>query len=446
MPSTHRTFFAPASGLRGRTRVPGDKSISHRALMLGAVNGGPLRVSGFLRSADTLATLRAVRALGVCVDEQGEGGTELVVHGAGWEGLVEPADVIDVANAGTLIRLLPGIVASCPFFTAFTGDESIRRRPMGRILGPLARMGAKVQGRRGGQLPPFSLVGTSLVATAHRMDVASAQVKSCLMLAGLRADGITTIYEPGPSRDHTERMLRAGGARISREGEPLGAGVITVEPLEKPLSLETVEVPGDFSSAAFLLVAACIVPDSEITVEQVGLNPTRTGLLDVLKTMGADVQVEGGGTREEGEPLGNITVRASALSACSIDPQLVPLLIDEIPIWAVAAARAQGVSRLRGARELRVKESDRLAAVAALLRTLGREVREYDDGLDIVGSQKPWDGGVVSSFGDHRLAMAGAVAGLASRRGVWVEDFACSQVSYPDFIDTMKALAQDGRG
>ena len=432
--------FLPAAGLRGRVRVPGDKSISHRALLLGAVNGGAVRVTGLLRSADTLATLRAVQRLGVEVEEIGPAKEEVIVHGRGWEGLREPEDVIDVANAGTLIRVLPGILAACPFYTVLTGDASIRQRPMVRILEPLGRMGARVDGRACNRFPPFSLHGGMLTGIVHRMDVASAQVKSCLILAGLRAKGITQIYEPGPSRDHTERLLRVGGARISRAGDPLGPGVTWVQPLEGDLNLRTLAVPGDFSSAAFLLVAALLVPDSEIAIERVGLNPTRTGLLDVLREMGADVVVETSPDGGEGEPLGTIRARTSRLSACDIDGRIVPLLIDELPIWTLAAARAEGISRLRGAKELRVKESDRLAATAALLRTLGVEVKEHEDGLDILGRPQPWEGGEVSSGGDHRLAMVGAVAGLASCRGVRVDDVDCIRVSYPEFIRTIDAL------
>lgn len=438
------TIFLPAGPLRGVTRVPGDKSISHRAVLLGAVNAGPVEVTGFLRSADTLATVRAARSLGVSVDEHGPGGEDLTVHGVGWEGLQEPADVIDVANAGTLIRLLPGLLASTDMFCVLTGDESIRRRPMARVLEPLALMGATTWARGGGRLPPAALRGGRLRGIEHAMPVASAQIKSCLILAGLRAEGATIIHEPGPSRDHTETMVRYGGAQVQREGDPAGAGITTVQPLPATLHLGPIAVPGDFSSAAFLLVAALLVPGSQLTVERVGLNPTRTGLLQALEAMGGRVQVVVEDVAGP-EPLGSLTISHGELTAVDIGPELVPLMIDEIPIWALAAAHARGTSRLRGAAELRVKESDRLAATAELLRALGVGVQETHDGLDIEGRPQGWAGGMVQSRADHRLAMAGAVAGLASGEGVHVDDVACMAVSFPDFAATIRSITAPGR-
>jgi 3-phosphoshikimate 1-carboxyvinyltransferase len=434
------TRFLPAlGGLHGTVRVPGDKSVSHRSVLLGGVSDGPVRVTGFLRSADTMATVEAVRALGVRVDEPGP--DELLVHGNGWEGLREPEDVIDVKNAGTLIRLLPGLVASLPFLCVLTGDASIRRRPMARVLGPLAAMGARVHGRDGDRLPPVAIHGGPLQGLTHTMAVASAQVKSCLLLAGLRAEGETVVVEPAPTRDHTERMIRFGGAWVEREGDPLGPGSVRVRPLEgSGLSLSRVEVPGDFSSAAFLLVAALLVPGSRVTTEGVGLNPTRTGLLDVLWSMGARLEV--GAVKEGAEPIAALTASFGELTPVDVDGHMVPLMIDEIPIWALAAARASGVSRLRDARELRVKESDRLAATAALLRGLGVRVDEFEDGLDIHGRPDGWEGGNVAAHGDHRLAMVGAVAGLVSRGGVGVDDTACIDVSFPSFITTVDTLSR----
>ncbi len=288
MTRTAGGLFLPATGgLRGTVKVPGDKSVSHRAVLLGAVNDGPVAVSGFLRSADTLASVAAVRALGVEVEERGE---DLVVHGQGWEGLREPDDVIDVANSGTLIRLLPGLVASRDFLCVLTGDSSIRRRPMARVLEPLAAMGASVAGRRGNTVPPIVVRGGSLRGMTHRLAVASAQVKSCILLAGLRAAGETAVSEPAASRDHTERMIRFAGGRVEREGSPDGPGQVRVWPVER-LNLGSLTVPGDFSSAAFFLVAGLLVPGSEVQVTNVGLNPTRTGLLRVLERMGADLEV-----------------------------------------------------------------------------------------------------------------------------------------------------------
>ncbi len=436
-------MFRPAEGgLRGSVRVPGDKSISHRAVLLGAVSGGTVEVTGFLRSADTLATVDAVRALGVTVQEIGH--AQLLVHGRGWDGLTEPEDVVDVRNAGTLMRLLPGLLASLPFLTVLTGDASIRRRPMGRVIDPLVAMGAAVWGRGDNRLPPIAVRGRALRGISHTMPVASAQVKSCLLLAGLRADGDTTIVEPGPSRDHTERLLRAGGARVEREGLSTGPGTVRVSPLVGPLALTSVEVPGDLSSAAFVLVGALLIPDSRVTVEEVGLNPTRSGILDVLIAMGARLEVEPAAPLAA-EPTGSVTAAFSDLAAVDIDSDQVPLLIDEIPVWALAAARARGTSHLRGAAELRVKESDRLAAIAALLGALGVDVIEHADGLDITGSPEGWSGGSVRSRGDHRLAMVGALAGLCSREGVFVDDVACIDVSYPTFAATIQELTGDGR-
>lgn len=436
------TTFSPAPGpLLGSTRIPGDKSISHRAVLLGAVNSGPVEVSGFLRSADTLATVRAARAFGVQVDEQGPAGEELIVHGVGWEGLKEPGDVVDVANAGTLIRLLPGLVASTNLFCVLTGDESIRRRPMARVLQPLAEMGAVTWARGGGRLPPAAIRGGRLQGIHHEMEVASAQVKSCLILAGLRAHSLTIIDEPGPSRDHTETMVRYGGARVERDGDPAGRGSTTVWPLEQPLQLGPIHVPGDFSSAAFLLVAALLVPGSRLTVERVGLNSTRTGLLQALAAMGARLTVESSALAGP-EPMGAVTAEFTELSAVDIGPELVPLMIDEVPIWALAAARARGVSRLRGAAELRVKESDRLLATAELLRALDVKVEETEDGLSIEGKPQGWLGGSIRSHSDHRLAMVGAVAGLASQQGVVVDDATCMAVSFPDFAATIRAMSQ----
>ncbi|MHB1344920.1 MAG: 3-phosphoshikimate 1-carboxyvinyltransferase [Thermoleophilia bacterium] len=433
--------FGPArSGLRGAIAAPGDKSISHRALMFGAVSRGPVRVRGFLRSDDTLASVAAMRAFGVEVEEISP--TELTVHGAGWEGLSEPADVINVGNAGTLMRLLPGLVAGRPFLTVLTGDASIRTRPMARVLAPLAEMGARVWGRGGGTVPPVGIVGGALRGISHRLLVASAQVKSCVLLAGLQAEGDTVVVEPAPSRDHTERLIAAAGGWVGREDLPGGGVAVTVRRLPEP-RLERIDVPGDPSSAAFPLVAALLVPDSRVTVRAVGFNPTRTGLFTVLHRMNARLTLTEGPS-VGGEPRGDVTAETSELVATDVEASEVPLLIDELPIWALAAARAEGTSRLRGAAELRVKESDRLAAVAAVLRALGIEVTEYPEGLDIVGSPGGWHGGRVATNGDHRLAMVGAVAGLAATSEVLVDDIGCMAVSYPAFVATMETLLSPG--
>jgi 3-phosphoshikimate 1-carboxyvinyltransferase len=460
-------LFLPAgNGLRGTLRVPGDKSISHRAVLLGAVNDGPVRVTGFLRSADTLTTVAAVQTLGVSIEEgrnaplvtdpgcaapgANHAVPDLMIHGAGWQGLTEPADVIDVANSGTLIRLLPGLLAARDFLCVLTGDASIRRRPMARILEPLAAMGATVAGRKNNTLPPIAIRGGSLSGITHRMTVASAQVKSCILLAGLRADAETVVLEPAASRDHTERMIRYAGGRVEREGPAGGPGAVRVWPVDA-LQMREVAVPGDISSAAFFLVAALLIPGSEITVEDVGLNPTRTGLLKVLERMGAALDVHetsGAGP----EPAGRVTARTSELTATDVDEAEVPALIDELPLFLLAAARARGTSRLRGAAELRAKESDRLAAMATLLTALGITVSEHPDGMDVTGDPDGWRGGSVLSHADHRLAMVGAVAGAASREGVRVDDVACVGVSFPSFVDTLGAVGgayeslRSGRG
>ncbi len=432
-------LFLPATkGLRGVLRVPGDKSVSHRAILLGAVNDGPVEVSGFLRSADTMATVTAARALGVQVEERGSAGTDLVVHGAGWAGLREPEDVVDVANSGTLMRLLPGLVASRDFLCVLTGDASIRRRPMGRILEPLAAMGAIVVGRTGNTLPPIAIRGGVLRAAEHRLKVASAQVKSCLILAGLRAEGQTTIWEPAPSRDHTERMIAYAGARVEREGTPDGPGVIKVRPVQT-LAMGPIAVPADFSSAAFFLVAASLIPDSEVTVSGVGLNPSRTGLLRVLARMGAQMQIEPADMMGP-EPVGDVTARSCDLVATDVDADEVPSLIDELPLFLLAAARSRGTSHLRGAAELRAKESDRLHAMAVLLQALGVSVVEHPDGMDVTGDPGSWSGGAVKAERDHRLAMVGAIAGAASRSGVYVDDVDCVDVSYPGFVESLTSL------
>lgn len=430
------TLFLPAaSGLTGTVQVPGDKSVSHRAALFGAINSGPVTVSGFLRSADTLASLAVVQALGVDVAWHGD---QVVVEGRGWEGLREPEDVIDVANSGTLIRLLPGIVAATPHLCILTGDASIRRRPMRRILQPLADMGATVAGRCGNSLPPIVIQGGELRGRTHELAVASAQVKSCLLLAGLRATGPTTVIEPAPSRDHTERMITYAGGQVESELLPDGRGRVTVEPVSE-LHMNRVVVPGDISSAAFFIVAATLVPGSQLTLTQVGLNPTRTGLLTVLERMGADLDIRP--TEMLGpEPVGTVVVRSAELSATEVGPAEVPALIDELPLFLLAAAHARGVSRLYGAEELRAKESDRLQVMAAFLRSLGITVQEHPDGMEVHGRPDGWQGGQVFAQGDHRMAMVGAVAGLASRQGVHVDDTACMTVSFPGFMELLRSL------
>lgn len=417
---------APGGALRGAVRVPGDKSISHRAVLLGAIARGRTRVDGFLRAEDCLATLRCVRALGVDVEDDGE---RLVVHGGA---LREPATALDVGNSGTTIRLLTGILAGQPFPSTLTGDASIRRRPMDRIAEPLRRMGARISGRDGGRLAPLTVEGGGLRAIAYTTPVASAQVKSAILLAALFADGETAVTEPSLSRDHTERMLSGFGVAVARDG-------LTVR-LRGPAqpAAAPVTVPGDISSAAFFLTAAAIVPGSAVTVRGVGLNPTRTGLLDVLRAMGAAVEIAN--RRDEaGEPAGDVTVRAAALHGTAIGGALIPRLIDELPVLAVAASVADGETVIRDAAELRVKESDRIAALARELGGIGARIEAQPDGLAIRGVPK-LRGGRAASGGDHRVAMALAVAGLRAEAPVTVDDTDCIRTSFPGFEETLRAL------
>jgi 3-phosphoshikimate 1-carboxyvinyltransferase len=406
--------------------MPGDKSISHRAALLGAIASGVTRVEGFLRAEDCLATVRCLRALGVGIEETPE---HLLIHG----GLLrEPDDVLDVGNSGTTIRLLAGILAGQPFHSILTGDASIRRRPMDRVAEPLRTMGARISGRAGGRLAPLSVEGGGLRGVSYVTPVASAQVKSAVLLAGLFAEGTTAVTEPGVSRDHTERMLRAFGVPVTKDGLTVRVG--------GPASLRgtAVRVPWDISSAAYFLVAAALVPGSRVTVEDVGLNPTRTGVLDVLRMMGAEVDV--GDLRDlAGEPLGTVTVRASRLHGTLIAGELIPRLIDELPVLAVAACFADGETLIRDAGELRVKESDRIAALTRQLGRLGATIDAQPDGLAIVGRGR-LRGGRVASDGDHRIAMALAVAGLRADGPVTIDDPACIRTSFPEFEATLRRV------
>jgi len=421
----------PRGGLAGTIRVPGDKSVSHRAGLLGALAAGPTEISGFLESEDCLNTLGALGALGVEVTRKGPG--EYRVEGAGLQGLQEPDDVLDCGNSGTTARLLLGVLAGQPFWSVLTGDDSLRRRPMGRVTQPLAQMGATVVGRSDGSRLPLAIRGARpLKALRYRSPVPSAQVKSAILLAGLFADGEVSVEEPVPSRDHTERMLRGFGARVTAEGRSvtLASG--------GELRGHAIQVPGDISSAAFFLVAAALVPGSAVTIPGVGVNPTRTGLLDVLGEMGADLRVTDG--REGEEPSGTLTAGTSRLRGTRVGGALIPRLIDELPVLAVAATAAEGVTEVADAAELRVKESDRIATLGAELAKLGARVEERPDGFLIRGGA-PLRGGVVRSWGDHRMAMALIVAGLAAEGQTVVEDTQCIATSYPEFLATLNALA-----
>jgi 3-phosphoshikimate 1-carboxyvinyltransferase len=423
----------PVAALVGHVAVPGDKSISHRALLVGALTEGETLVRGFGRSADTEATIAAVRLLGVDVAEED---VDLVrVRGVGLHGLVEPPAPIDCANSGTLMRLLTGVLAGQRGRFQLTGDESLSTRPMERVAEPLRRMGARVETNAG--RAPLTVDGAPLNGTAYELPVPSAQVKSAILLAGLLAGaGETTVVEPMPTRDHTERMLERAGADVRRRPTS-----VTVLPAER-LRLEEVDVPGDFSSAAPFLVAAAIVRGSELTVHGVGLNPRRIGLLEVLERMGARVSIFNRRSLG-GEPAGDVEIRASELVGATISPTEVPSLVDELPLFALAACHARGESVVRGAAELRAKESDRIEAVTETLRRLGGHIRATTDGFRVRGVPARLRGGAADASGDHRLAMLGAVAGLASREGVVLSGADAVRTSFPGFFEVLRVLAPE---
>jgi 3-phosphoshikimate 1-carboxyvinyltransferase len=421
----------PGGALHGRLRVPGDKSISHRALLLGALAEGTSTIHGFLPSGDCLATLGCLEALGIVVERESE--TELTVRGHGLHGLESPTEALNCIRSGTTMRLLAGMMAGQRFDSTLTGDPQLLRRPMGRVVVPLRCMGAVITDAEG--CAPLAIQGQPLHGMEHRLEIASAQVKSALLLAGLYAEGTTTVSQPGPARDHTERMLAAMGAALTVEGL-----TVRLTPPEQLMPL-AFTVPGDPSSAAFPLVAALLVPGSEITLEGVGLNPTRTGLLDVLSAMGAQIGV--GPVREEGgEPVGEITVRASALVATEVGGDTVVRMIDEFPVFVVAATQAQGTTVVRDATELRVKETDRVATVVAELQKLGAHIEARPDGF-VVEGPTVLHGGTVDSHGDHRLGMALAVAGLIAEGGVVVEGAERIVDSFPGFSAMMRAIGAD---
>jgi 3-phosphoshikimate 1-carboxyvinyltransferase len=421
----------PVPALVGHVAVPGDKSISHRAVLIGAISDGEARVAGFGRSADTEATIAAVRSLGAGVDEHDI--DTLTVHGVGLRGLSEPESPIDCGNAGTLMRLLPGILAGQRGRFELVGDDSLSSRPMERVAEPLRRMGATVVTDAGH--PPLTVEGGQLQPIDYELPVPSAQVKSAVLLAGLFADDETTVVEPLPTRDHTERMLELAGARVRRRPQS-----VTISGAER-LALGSIDIPGDFSSAAPFLVAAAIVPGSSVTVHGVGLNPRRTGLLEVLERMGARVAVY---NRRSigGEPAGDVEVRASELVGATVEPSEVPTLVDELPLFALAACHAWGDSVVRGAAELRVKESDRIEGVVEELRRLGAHIRATKDGYRVRGVPARLRGGTVDARGDHRLAMLGAVAGVSSREGVELRGSEAVDVSFPGFFELLAQLEQ----
>jgi 3-phosphoshikimate 1-carboxyvinyltransferase len=421
----------PAARLDGHIGVPGDKSISHRALLVGALTDGETRVTQWGRSGDTESTLALVRAVGVQVDE--EDVDTLVVHGAGLRGLREPDAPLDCGNAGTLARLVTGVLAFQPGRFELVGDESLSRRPMGRVIEPLARMGASFESD-GGRLP-LVVTGSELHGIEYELPVASAQVKSAILLAGLGASGTTTVVEPTPTRDHTELMLEAAGARIRR-----GARSVAIE-AAGPLELPEVLVPGDISSAAPFLVAASLLPGSTLTVHDVGLNPRRTGILDVLERMGTRVAIHAK-RRVAGELVGDVEVTAQPLTATSVPASEVPRLVDELPLVALLGAFAHGTTTVWGAEELRTKETDRIETVTGAMRALGVRIEARPDGFRVRGTPARPRGGTIDAAGDHRIAMLAAVAGAVSREGVRIEGAGSAAISFPGFYDLLDSVAE----
>jgi 3-phosphoshikimate 1-carboxyvinyltransferase len=418
----------PSALNNGRVIVPGDKSISHRALMLGAVADGETQISGFLRGEDCLATLRALRALGVSIDETGEGFVR--VTGVGLDGLTRPAGALDLGNSGTAMRLFAGLLAGQSFSTELVGDPSLTRRPMDRVIKPLTMMGAKIESGDG--RPPLKIHGGQrLGGLVYRLPVASAQVKSAILLAGLYAGGEVAVIEPAVTRDHTERMLRAMGVSLNQ-----GETQVMMAPGQRLRATE-IEVPGDLSSAAFIILAATIAADVEVTIADVGVNQTRTGVIDILKDMGASIEIENVRLFGE-EPVADLVVRSAPLRGIDVDPDKVSLAIDEFPVLFIAAACADGKTRFSGIGELRVKESDRISAMADGLRALSVPVDESDDGAVVHGGRLY--GGTVESRGDHRVAMAFAVAGTVAKWAVRIEDTSNVDTSFPGFADCLQAM------
>jgi len=418
----------PEENLKGQITVPGDKSISHRSVMLGSLADGETRIKNFLMGEDCLNTLKAFSAMGVQTEMKNDG--TVIIHGKGLDGLQEPSDVLNVGNSGTSIRIMSGILAGQPFYSVITGDESIRQRPMGRITEPLRQMGTRIYGRENGQKAPLTIIGGNLKAIDYKTPVASAQVKSSVFFAGLFADGDMIVTEPAPSRDHTERMLRFFGADVQKDG-------LTCRVKCRPqLKAQEITVPGDISSAAYFIVAALICRGAEIIVKDVGVNPTRTGMLEALKMMGAKIKVENE-RQVSGEPVADIGVAYSNLHGRTFSGDLIVKMIDEIPLIAVAATQAEGETVIKDAKELRVKETDRIAAIAKGLQNMGAKVKELSDGLIIPGNQK-LRGATCESYSDHRIAMSMAIAALIAEGETTIKNVECVETSFPGFWEKLK--------
>ncbi len=424
-------IITKTASLHGEISVPGDKSISHRAVMFASLAEGTTKITHFLQGADCLSTIACFRKMGVAIDMTDEG---IYVHGKGLHGLSAPSDILDVGNSGTTTRLMSGILSGQNFESTITGDASIQSRPMKRIITPLTMMGADISSLKGNDCAPLAIRGKSLSGISYISPVASAQVKSCVLLAGLYADGKTSVTEPTLSRDHTERMLRGFGATVLSEGN-----TATILP-EPTLRAMDIAVPGDISSAAYAIAAALIIPGSEVLVKGVGVNPTRDGLIRVLLNMGADITYVN--TYEAGgEPAADLLVRYSHLHGTIVKGDIIPTLIDELPMIAVLAAFADGITTISDAAELKVKESDRIAVVTENLKAIGADITPHDDGMTIVGG-KALSGARIHTYLDHRIAMSFAVAGMALNGDTIIEDAECASVSYPAFYEDLEKLSR----
>ncbi|OXS80270.1 3-phosphoshikimate 1-carboxyvinyltransferase [Domibacillus enclensis] len=421
-------FNKPSLG--GTIEVPGDKSISHRSIMFGALAEGTTTIRHFLKGEDCLSTIDCFRKLGVQIDETKD---EIIVHGAGWDGLKEPSAILDTGNSGTTTRLMLGILAGRPFHSVMIGDESIGKRPMDRVTVPLASMGADIAGRDNGRFTPLSIRGKKLNTAQYKLPVASAQVKSAVLFAALQADGESVIIEPEATRDHTEKMIEQFGGSIRREGDRI------IVQGGQSFKGTDVYVPGDISSAAFFMVAAAITPNSEVVLENTGLNETRTGIIDVFKQMGAEMTIEK--TSAEGEEIGTITVKTSQLKGTEISGAIIPRLIDEIPVIALLATQAEGDTIIRDAEELKVKETNRIDTVVDELKKLGADIEATDDGM-IIRGKSSLHGGSVSSHGDHRIGMVMAIASLIAEGELSIHDHEAIAVSYPEFFDHLHQLVK----
>lgn len=418
--------------VKGTLSVPGDKSMSHRAVIFGALSEGETTIHNFLLGEDCISTIEAFRALGVSIEIRDK---EIFIKGNGLRGLTEPLYPIDFGNSGTTARLMLGVLAGQPFHTVLIGDDSLSKRPMERVTNPVQQMGAHTDGRADGKYLPMSIRGGKLTPIQYKLPVNSAQVKSAILLAGLFADGTTTVIEPVPTRDHTERMIKAFGGEVTKKGTH-----ISIEG-DQVLSGCQVDIPGDISSAAFFIVAAAITPNSYLIIENVGLNPTRTGIIDVLKQMGASIETTV--TNHLGdEPVGTIKVQTSSLSGVEISGSIIPRVIDEIPLIALLATQAEGTTVIRDAEDLRYKETDRIKAVVDVLTKLGAHIEEQKDGM-IIHGKKELRGNKVSSYGDHRIGMMLAIASFLTKEEVEIENPECINISYPTFFEDLEKITQN---